>query len=121
MTSLRNLVVVGLVGSFLMACGSSDDDPPGGSSVDPANCAAVATKAKALSQAVGCKDNSATISSSCQSLYAAKKCTTEWAGLINCIAPRPASDFQCDSDNEFEPKANVCTTEQAAFSTCLGD
>jgi len=120
MISMRNLTWVGLVGSLLLGCGGSDD-APGGSSVSPSDCPAVAAKLKALSGAVGCDDSSADIEASCKFLYEAKTCTSEWAGLINCVAPKPSSDFQCDSDNELEPKAGVCASQKSAFDACLGD
>ncbi|MEO6603200.1 MAG: hypothetical protein ABIQ16_25170 [Polyangiaceae bacterium] len=116
MNLLRSFILVGLAGLSSIACGSDD----AGGSVNPADCPAVGAKAKSLSAAAGCNDTSADVSSTCQQLYAAKLCTNEWARLINCISSKPNSDFQCDADHEFEPKAGVCTAEQTAFSSCLG-
>lgn len=114
MNLLRGIISVGLAGLLAVACGSYDSG-----AVSPSDCPAVGAKAKSIAAAIGCKDNSATITSTCQQLYAAKLCTNEWAGLINCISPKPNSDFQCDTNNEFEPKATVCVTEQTTFNTCL--
>ena len=113
MISLRNCMSVGLVGLALVACGSDDD---GG--VNPSDCAAVGAKQKSITTALGCKDTSSGIVSECQALYASKTCTAQWEKLIDCISPKPNSDFQCDSDNEFEPKSGVCTAEQTAFIGC---
>lgn len=115
MISFRKFILVGLVGLSLVACGSDDN----GGSVNPSDCSAVGAKEKSLSAAAGCKDTSADVVTACNALYAAKLCTAEWEKLINCISPKPSSDFQCDANNEFEPKAGVCATENAAFSTCL--
>lgn len=113
MISFRNFILVGLVGWSLLACGSDDNG------VNPSDCAAVGAKAKSLAQGAGCADSSASVESACKSLYASKTCTSQWEGLINCISPKSSSDFQCDSNNEFEPKAGVCATEQAAFNSCI--
>lgn len=115
MISLRNLLWVGLLGASLQACGSDDS---GG--VNPSDCAAVAAKQKSLAAAVGCKDASAGFQTACSTLYAAKICTNEWAAAINCISPRPSSDFECDpDDNTVSPKAGVCTAEETAFQACV--
>jgi hypothetical protein len=114
MISLRNSIWAGLAGLALIACGSDDNG-----TLNPSDCSAVGAKEKSLIAALGCKDTSSDIVTSCQNLYAAKLCTNEWEKLINCISPRPTSDFQCDSSNQFEPKSGVCTAEQTAFQNCL--
>jgi hypothetical protein len=114
MISFRKFILVGLVGLTLLACGSDDNG-----AVNPADCSAVGAKQKSLSAAVGCKDMSSDFVTACNALYAAKICTSQWEGLMNCISPKPSSDFQCDSSNELEPKAGVCITEQSAFDACL--
>jgi hypothetical protein len=122
MVSFGKLVVVAFLGSWLVACGSSDDDSvPGASSVDPSDCNAVGAKVKAVSSAVGCKtDISQQFVTNCQALQALDKCQDEWAALIKCVAPKPASSFQCDSSNEIEVKPGVCSDEQTALNTCVG-
>jgi hypothetical protein len=116
MNLLRSFILVGLAGLSAVACGSDDS---GG--VSPSDCPAVGAKAKSIATAIGCTDTSADITSTCQQLYAAKLCTNEWAGLINCISPKPNSDFQCDADHEFEPKSTVCTAEQTTFNSCISN
>lgn len=93
----------------------------GASSVDPTDCAAVAAQQKSRITALGCKDTSQDIKDGCDLIYASKLCVSEWEALIECITPKPNSDFECGaSDNELDPKTGVCNATRTAFDTCLG-
>jgi len=92
-----------------------------GSSSVPDDCDAVGAQQKSRITALGCDDTSATIAAGCKALYAANACVTEWETLIDCITPKPNSDFECDDDNELAPKTGVCTSQRTAFDDCIGN
>lgn len=141
MTILKSVLSFGMLCWLLAACGGSDDPvgsggaansgsagsgPTGvagsssGNSPDASDCRAVGAQQKSRITALGCDDTSAQIEAGCSSLYATKMCTAQWELLIDCITPKPNSDFECDGDNELNPKTGVCTAERSAFDGCTG-
>ena len=91
-----------------------------GNSVDATDCEAVGAQQKRRITALGCEDTSAHIAAGCASLYATKMCTAQWEALIDCLTPKPNSDFECDDDNELKPKVSVCTAQRSTFDGCTG-
>ena len=97
------------------------DGSSGGGSVDASNCQAVGAQQKAWLSERGCVDNSAELEAGCKSLYATNTCTAEWEPLIDCLMPKPASDFECDDHHKLKPKTGVCTAQRSAFDACTGN
>ena len=129
MKLVQGLVVLGLTASLLGGCGSDSTSTAGSGggtgsagagsgSVDPKDCEAVGAIQKKLIADLGCSDNSAAIVSGCKLIYANNFCKTEWEVLMNCITPKPSSDFECDTANKVATKTGLCTAERAAFDGC---
>jgi hypothetical protein len=114
--TIRSLAVLSLV---VVGCGSSSSAPNDGA-ISGNTCAAARDQQKSRTTALGCSDNSATIEMACNSFYSTNHCVAEWETLLTCITPKPNTDFMCDSDMTLKPNAGVCTSEQAAFNTCIG-
>ena len=103
-----------------VGCSSDSDGSPSSGTLDTKDCDAVGARYKSLSNAAGCTDDSAMLITNCKALFAAKVCTDEFEALVGCIAPKPASDFTCDSDDSLELKTDACKTQQDALDACIG-
>jgi hypothetical protein len=119
MISTKYLIVAFGLGVLALGCGSDDNSGSPSGAIDAKDCDAVGARLKSLNTAVGCTENSAQLTASCKFLYSSKLCTTQWEALVNCIAVKPATDFQCDADDELELKSGACNSQQAALDTCL--
>ena len=119
MISFKTIASLALLGLFAFGCGStstpSNDGATGGNT-----CASAGAQQKSRTTALGCSDNSAAVVAGCNSFYSTNHCVAQWETLLACITPKPNSDFMCDSNMTLKPNAGVCTSEQAAFNTCIG-
>lgn len=120
MKTMKSLVVALSLGCALFTVGCGDDGDSSGS-VDPKNCDSVGARYKSLSNAAGCKDDSAELTASCKQLRSFNICVSQFEALVSCIAPKPASDFTCDVDDELELKTDACKTQQDALDSCIAD
>ncbi len=76
------------------AGGAGSGGASSGGTLDASDCQAVAAQQKQNMLALGCIDTSAELEAGCNSLYETKMCTAEWEPLVDCLTPRPASDFE---------------------------
>jgi hypothetical protein len=85
---------------------------------DGTNCAEMGSRQRQRLEALGCDDDVADVEAYCETVYAGGGCLTEWEALASCLYQRPDRDFQCDANNELEPRAGVCDAESALFAEC---
>ena len=101
-----------LVLAFGVGCGDDDDDSGGSGDTCAKSCAAA--------QGANCpnQDESA-CKSECEQTLGQQMCQSENRAVVQCMADRPASDFECDSSGEATLKDGVCETEGMAVATCV--
>ena len=94
-------------------CGG-DDDGSGGGSGD------ICAKGCETSAQLACpNDNASTCKSDCEAMLALTTCQAENHALAQCMANRPASDYECDAFGEAAAKDGVCDAESTAAYNCL--
>lgn len=101
---------------FTAACGDDDDSSTGTSvqSLCERGCSTTAS--------LSCpNDTPSTCVSECVEGYAdsPQECRQAMTSALECIANRPASDWECDDDGDVSLKEGVCTQEAFALFGCL--
>lgn len=106
-----------LAGALMLgACSDDDSSSSGGGGGSVANnCASACAKADSLA----CSGDTGDCTTQCtMEASEVEGCKASYEALVACGAARPASDWECDADDEANLKDGVCSSEFDAVVSC---
>lgn len=115
MTYSKYVLPILMAVGFSGGCGDDDGDG-GGSSVE-----SLCERGCAVTETLDCPNDPADCQAACLSEYEAfdPACRSQLFAFGECVANRPAADFECDADGESTIRDGVCDAEATAAALCL--
>lgn len=116
----RGYALVALGMAMVAACGDDDGDGNGGGS--GTSLQALCQRGCMMEASLACpNDTPATCLSECEQEAAQvpEACRAQATAAVECAVNRPASDWECDEDEEAAPKDGVCAQQVGAAVACV--